>query len=100
MTFVTFLAHLTLVQVVFAESSICLDEKSNKKIFMGYCCFFYWNEIFSLALMQKKQKIKPAYFYTKNHRTNFPIAIPALRVSHSARGSLPVAKAKIFTVIF
>ena len=52
---------------------------------------FYLKAIFSFALMQKKQKIKPPYFYTKNHRTNFPIATPAARVSHSARGSLPAA---------
>jgi hypothetical protein len=61
--------------VVFAESSICLDEKSNKKI-------------------------KPEYFCTKNHRTDFPIATPAARVSHSTPGSLPTASAQILTVIF
>jgi hypothetical protein len=55
---------------------------------------------FSFALMQKKQKIKPKYFYPKNHRTNFPIATPAARVSHSTRGSLPSAHAEILTVIF
>ena len=26
--------------------------------------------VFSFALMQKKQKIKPEYFYSKNLRTN------------------------------
>jgi hypothetical protein len=56
--------------------------------------------IFSFVLIQKKQKIKPEYFYTKNHRTNFSIATPAARVSHSTRGSLPTANAKILTVIF
>ncbi|MFE3871936.1 hypothetical protein ACFX5F_11965 [Flavobacterium sp. ZS1P70] len=50
--------------------------------------------------MQKKQKIKPQYFYPKNHRTNFPIATPAAHAPHSTRGSLPAAKAKILTVIF
>jgi hypothetical protein len=50
--------------------------------------------------MQKKQKIKPQYFYTKNHRTNFPIATPAARAAHSTRGSLPAASAEILTVIF
>jgi hypothetical protein len=61
---------------------------------------FYLKAIFSFALMQKKQKIKPPYFYPKNHRTNFPIATPAARVSHSTRGSLPSANAEILTVIF
>jgi len=56
--------------------------------------------IFSFALIQKKQKIKPQYFYPKNHRTYFPIATPAARVSHSTRGSLPAASAEILTVIF
>jgi hypothetical protein len=51
-------------------------------------------------MIQKKQKIKPQYFYPKNHRTYFPIATPAARVSHSIRGSLPAASAEIFTVIF
>jgi hypothetical protein len=49
---------------------------------------------------QKKKKIKPEYFYPKNHRTYFPIATPAARVSHSTRGSLPATKAEILTVIF
>jgi hypothetical protein len=61
---------------------------------------FYLEIIFSFALMQKKQKIKPPYFYPKNHRTYFPIATPAARAPHSARGSLPAAKAEILTVIF
>jgi hypothetical protein len=61
--------------------------------------FYLWM-IFSFALMQKKQKIKPEYFYPKNHRTNFPIATPAARAPHSTRGSLPVASAEILTVIF
>jgi hypothetical protein len=39
--------------------------------------------------MQKKQKIKPEYFYTKNHQTDFPIATPAVRTAHSTPGSLP-----------
>jgi hypothetical protein len=56
--------------------------------------------IFSFALMQKKQKIKPEYFYTKNHRTNFPIATPAARAPHSTRGSLLAASVEILTVIF
>ena len=55
---------------------------------------------FSFVLIQKKQKIKPQYFYTKNHRTNFPIANPAACVSHSTPGSLPAAGAEILTVIF
>jgi len=50
--------------------------------------------------MQKKQKINPEYFYPENHRTNFSIATPAARVSHSTRGSLPSASAEILTVIF
>jgi hypothetical protein len=56
--------------------------------------------IFSFALMQKKQKIKPEYFYPKNHRTDFPIATPAVRAAHSTPGSLPAASAQILTVIF
>jgi hypothetical protein len=55
---------------------------------------------FSFVLIQKKQKIKPQYFYPKNHRTHFPIATPAARVSHSTRGSLPAASAESLTVIF
>jgi hypothetical protein len=46
----------------------------------------------------KKSSLK--YFYPKNHRTYFPIATPAARVSHSTRGSLPAASAQILTVIF
>jgi hypothetical protein len=61
---------------------------------------FYLKIIFSFVLIQKKQKIKPQYFYTKNHRTNFPIATPDARVSHSTRGSLPAASAEILIVIF
>jgi hypothetical protein len=61
---------------------------------------FYFKAIFSFALMQKKQKIKPQYFYLKNHRTNFPIATPAARAPHSTRGPLPSASAEILTVIF
>jgi hypothetical protein len=63
-------------------------------------CYFVLKAIFSFALMQKKQKIKPQYFYPKNHRTYFPIATPAARVSHSTQGALTAAKAEIFTVIF
>jgi hypothetical protein len=61
---------------------------------------FYLKAIFSLVLIQKKQKIKPEYFYPKNHQTYFPIATPTARVSHSTRGSLPAASAEILTVIF
>jgi hypothetical protein len=50
--------------------------------------------------MQKKQKIKPEYLYPKNHRTDFSIATPAARVSHSTPGSLPAASAQILTAIF
>jgi hypothetical protein len=58
-------------------------------------------EIFTFFLDEKSnKKIKPQYFYPKNHRTNFPIATPAARASHSTRGSLPAAKAEILTVIF
>jgi hypothetical protein len=32
---------------------------------------------------------KPEYFYPKNHRTDFPIATPAVRAAHSTPGSLP-----------
>jgi hypothetical protein len=46
-----------------SESSICLDVKSNKKI-------------------------KPEYFYPKNHRTHFPIVTPAARGLRSTRGSM------------
>jgi hypothetical protein len=63
--------------------------------------FDWYPWIFTFFLDEKSnKKIKPPYFYTKNHRTNFPIATPAARVSHSARGSLPAAKAEILTVIF
>jgi membrane protein CcdC involved in cytochrome C biogenesis len=61
---------------------------------------FYLKTIFSFVLIQKKQKIKPQYFYPKNHQTYFPIATPAARVSHSTWGSLPAASAEILTVIF
>jgi hypothetical protein len=61
---------------------------------------YFFQTIFSFALMQKKQKIKPEYFYPKNHRTHFPIATPAARAPHSTRGSLPSASAEILTVIF
>jgi hypothetical protein len=54
---------------------------------------------FSLDVKSNK-KIKPEYFYPKNHRTHFPIATPAARVLHSTRGSLPCARAEILTVIF
>jgi hypothetical protein len=57
--------------------------------------------IFTFFLDEKSnKKIKPKYFYTKNHRTNFPIATLAARVSHSTPGSLPAASAEILTVIF
>jgi hypothetical protein len=49
---------------------------------------------------QKKQKIKPEYFYPKNHRTYFPIATPAARAPHSTWGPLHSASAEILTVIF
>jgi hypothetical protein len=80
---------------------------------MGFFCFLgrlgnmvtatiiiYLRQFLLFSLMQKKQKIKPAYFYPKNHRTNFHIATPAARVSHSTRGSLPAASTEILTVIF
>ena len=47
-----------------------------------------------------KQKIKPQYFYPKNHRMHFPIATPAACAPHSTRRSLPSANAEILTVIF
>jgi hypothetical protein len=57
--------------------------------------------IFTFFLDEKSnKKINPEYFYTKNHRTNFPIATPAARVLHSTRGALPSANAEILTVIF
>jgi hypothetical protein len=57
--------------------------------------------IFTFFLDEKSnKKIKPEYFYTKNHRTHFSIATPAARVTHSTRGSLPAASAEILTVIF
>jgi hypothetical protein len=62
--------------------------------------FLLIKRFFSFVLIQKKQKINPKYIYPKNHRTNFPIATPAARVSHSTRGSLPSANAEIHTVIF
>ncbi|MFE3871996.1 hypothetical protein ACFX5F_12265 [Flavobacterium sp. ZS1P70] len=61
---------------------------------------FYLKIFFSFVLIQKKQKIKPQYFYPKNHRTHFPIATPAAHAPHSTRGSLPSASAEILTVIF
>jgi hypothetical protein len=62
---------------------------------------FYLKTIFTFSLDGKSnKKIKPQYFYPKNHRTHFPIVTPAARVSHSTRGSLPAASAEILTVIF
>jgi hypothetical protein len=56
---------------------------------------------FTFFLDEKSnKKIKPPYFYTKNHRMYFPIATPAARAPHSTRGSLPAASAEILTVIF
>ena len=63
-------------------------------------CYFVFKAIFSFALMQKKQKIKPQYFYPENHRTNFSIVTPAARVSHSARVSLSAASAEILPWFF
>jgi hypothetical protein len=76
---------------------------------MGFFCFLgrlgnmftatiiiiiYLKTIFTFFLDEKSnKKIKPEYFYTKNHWTNFSIATPAARVSHSTRGSLPAASA-------
>jgi hypothetical protein len=60
----------------------------------------FMKSIFTFFLDEKSnKKIKPQYFYTKNHRTDFPIATPAARVSHSTPGSLPTASAQILTVI-
>jgi hypothetical protein len=62
--------------------------------------FFVDEEIFTFFLDEKSnKKIKPEYFYTKNHRKNFPIATPAVRAAHSTPGSLPAASAQILTVI-
>jgi hypothetical protein len=69
-------------------------------IYWSSWIYDFKRNIFSFVLIQKKQKIKPPYFYTKNHRTNFPIATPAARVLHSTRGSFPSASAEILTVIF
>jgi hypothetical protein len=51
-------------------------------------------------MIQKKHKIKPQYLYPKNHRTNFPIATPAVLSPHSTPVSLRAAKAEIVIVIF
>ena len=51
------------------------------------------------CLDAKETKDQAWIFLSQNHRTNFPIATPAARVSHSTRGSLPVASAEILTVI-
>jgi hypothetical protein len=46
--------------------------------------------IFTFFLDEKSnKKIKPEYFYPKNHQTDFPIATPAVRAAHSTPGSLP-----------
>jgi hypothetical protein len=44
---------------------------------------------------QKKQKIKPEYFYPKNYRTHFPIVTPAARIPHLTRSPFPASQ--IFT---
>ena len=47
-----------------------LDKKSNKKIFIGWLYFHdivLLNNVFSFALMQKKQKIKPENQKRKNY---------------------------------
>jgi hypothetical protein len=54
---------------------------------------------FSFFLIQKKQKIKHGYFYTKNWRTYFPITTLVALAAHSILGSLLAANAKIHTVI-
>jgi hypothetical protein len=62
---------------------------------------FYLKIFFTFSLdVKSNKKIKPQYFYAKNHRTHFPIATPAARAPHSTRGSLPYAHAEILTVIF
>jgi hypothetical protein len=62
---------------------------------------FYLEIIFTFFLDEKSnKKIKPPYFYPKNHRTHFPIVTPAARAPHSTRGSLPAASDEILTVIF
>jgi hypothetical protein len=67
----------------------CLDTKETKNIH-GLLLFFGIHE-FPISSLQ--------YFYIKNYRTNFPIATPAARVSHSTQGLFPVANVKIITVI-
>jgi hypothetical protein len=58
-------------------------------------------KIFTFFLDEKSnKKIKPQYFYPKNHRKDFSIATPAARAPHSTRGSLPSPKAEILAVIF
>ena len=84
-------------ELIIYWSSWILDFIRNKNVFTR---FLFIKRLFSFVLIQKKQKINPEYFYTKNHRTNFPIATPAARVSHSTRGSLPSANTIILTVIF
>ena len=64
--------------------------QKKQKIFMRYYCFFGIHE----------SSISTWIFYPKNHRTHFPIATPAARVTHSTWGSLPAANAEILTVIF
>ena len=77
-----------------------ISNETSNKAYTIVTRFLFITKFFSFVLIQKKQKIKPPYFYTKNHRTYFPIATPAARVSHSTWGSLPAARAEILTVIF
>jgi hypothetical protein len=77
-----------------------ISKVANNAAFAVVTRFLFIKRFFSFVLIQKKQKIKPQYFYPKNHRTNFPIVTPAARAPHSTRGSLPSANAEILTVIF
>ncbi len=73
-------------------TQVAADNSGKSELFLSKV-IFYMNNIFSFVLIQKKQKIKPQYFYPKNQRTYFPIATPAARASHSTRGPLPAANA-------
>ncbi|PZX92013.1 hypothetical protein DOS84_18135 [Flavobacterium aquariorum] len=56
--------------------------------------------IFTFFLDEKSnKKIKPEYFYTKNHRADFPYRNPSRSCWALTRGLLPTASAQILTVI-
>jgi hypothetical protein len=99
MTFFSFV-FITHELIIYGVRESMISKEINNEACIVIARFLFNNRFFSFVLIQKKQKIKPPYFYTKNHRTYFPIATPAARAPHSTRGSLPAAKAEILTVIF